>query len=172
MRPWRPARPSASSLLTRSTTLKNRLRAPWRAGPGDGDGEMGLPGAGATDEHHIALVGEELAAGEIVHQGGVDRGAIEGEVVEVLGQWPPEMVIWHLIERACFLAISAVLSGRLGKVVTAPRNWIKPSLVSASGWRIVPIFWPLLSKALRLAVGSENEGIARCSVRCDAGLWQ
>ena len=43
----------------------------------------------AADEHHIALVGEELAAGEIVHQGGVDRGAVEGEVAEVLGQRQP-----------------------------------------------------------------------------------
>jgi hypothetical protein len=59
------------------------------AGPGDGDGQMGLAGAGAADEHHVALVGEELAAGEIVHQGGIDRGVVEGEVGEVLGQRQP-----------------------------------------------------------------------------------
>ena len=27
------------------------------AGPGDGDGQMGLAGAGPADEHHVALVG-------------------------------------------------------------------------------------------------------------------
>jgi hypothetical protein len=59
------------------------------ADAGPGDGQMGLGGAGAADEHHVALVGEELAAGEIVHQGGVDRGAVEGEVAEVLGQRQP-----------------------------------------------------------------------------------
>ena len=48
-----------------------------------------LPVPVPADEHHVALVGEELAAGEIVHQGGVDRGAVEGEVAEVLGQRQP-----------------------------------------------------------------------------------
>ena len=45
-----------------------------------------LPGAGAADQHEIALVREEFAAGEVAHQGLVDRRAVEAEVVDVLGQ--------------------------------------------------------------------------------------
>ncbi len=56
------------------------------AGPGDGDGEVGLAGAGAADEHDVALVSQELAAGERAYQTLVDRGAVEGELGDVLGQ--------------------------------------------------------------------------------------
>ena len=34
---------------------------------GDGNGKMGLAGAGAADQHGIALLGEESAVGEIAH---------------------------------------------------------------------------------------------------------
>ena len=47
---------------------------------------MGLAGAGAADQDDVALMGEEVAAGEVAHQGLVDRRAVEGEVVDVLGQ--------------------------------------------------------------------------------------
>ena len=50
---------------------------------------MGLAGTGPANKDDIALVGEELAAGQIMHQGRVDRGALESEVGEILGQWQP-----------------------------------------------------------------------------------
>src|SRR5919106_4686409 len=86
MRPWRPARVSASSLLTRSTTLKKRPRAPRRMQARDGDGGVALSGAGAADQHDVALLLEEAAAGEVAHQRLVHRRRVEVEVVDVLGQ--------------------------------------------------------------------------------------
>ena len=56
------------------------------AASGDGDGKMGLAGAGPADQHGVALLGDEVAAGEVVHQRLVDRRALELEVVEVLGE--------------------------------------------------------------------------------------
>jgi hypothetical protein len=44
----------------------------------------GSCGAGSANQHGVALLGEEGAASEIVHQGLVDRGAVELEVVEIL----------------------------------------------------------------------------------------
>src|ERR1700722_15295409 len=52
----------------------------------EGDRHMSLPGAGATDQDGVTLLGEESTAGEVAHQGFVDRRAIELEVVEVLGE--------------------------------------------------------------------------------------
>src|SRR5690606_14135522 len=56
------------------------------AGPGNGDGEVGFAGAGSADEDDVALMSEELAAGEVADQGLVDRRVGEDEVVEVLGE--------------------------------------------------------------------------------------
>jgi hypothetical protein len=56
------------------------------AASGNGDGEMGLAGAGPADQHGIALLCDEAAAGEVVDERLVDRGALELEVVEVLGE--------------------------------------------------------------------------------------
>ena len=39
------------------------------AGPRDGDGQMALAGAGSTDEHGIALMGQEAARGQLTDQG-------------------------------------------------------------------------------------------------------
>ena len=50
------------------------------------NGEMGLSGTGPADQHGIALLGEESAAGEIAHEGLVDRRSLELEVVEVLSE--------------------------------------------------------------------------------------
>src|SRR3954454_20441389 len=50
------------------------------------DGKMRLAGAGPTDEHGVALLGDEAAAGEVVDECLVDRRALELEVVEVLGE--------------------------------------------------------------------------------------
>ncbi len=86
MRPCRPVRPSASSLLQVDDVEEATADTVADAGPGDSDGEMGLSGTGAADEDDVALVGEEVAAGEVADQGLVDRGVIENEVVDVLGQ--------------------------------------------------------------------------------------
>ena len=59
------------------------------AGAGDADGEVGLAGAGAADQDEVALLGEEAAAGEVAHQGLVDRRAVEDELVDLLGQRQP-----------------------------------------------------------------------------------
>ena len=48
-----------------------------------------LSGSSSADQDEVALMGEEPTAGEILHEGGVDRGAVEGEVAEVLGQRQP-----------------------------------------------------------------------------------
>jgi hypothetical protein len=85
MRPWRPARPSASSRLTRSTTLKKRPRAPSRMqARAIAIARWVLPVP--ADEDDVALVSQELAAGELAHEVLVDGGAGEGELGDVLGQ--------------------------------------------------------------------------------------
>src|SRR5215211_2570781 len=45
------------------------------AASGDCDGEMGLAGAGPTDQHDVALLGDEAAAGEVMNERLVDRRA-------------------------------------------------------------------------------------------------
>ena len=63
---------------------------------------MGLAGAGAADQHDVALLGDEAAAGEIIDEGLVDRRAIELEVFDVLGEWKlgdGELVL----DRSCLL---------------------------------------------------------------------
>ena len=87
MRPWRPARPSASSLLTRSTTLKKRPRAPPRMqARAMAMARWVLPVPVPPTRTTLRCWARKLAAGEVAHQGLVDRGAVEGEVVDVLGQ--------------------------------------------------------------------------------------
>jgi hypothetical protein len=48
---------------------------------------MGLAGAGPTDQHGIALLGDEAASGEVVDERLIDRRAIELAVAKVLGEW-------------------------------------------------------------------------------------
>ena len=55
-------------------------------GAGDGDGEMGLAGAGAADQHDVALALQEVAAGEFLDQGLIARGSGEVEVGQLLGR--------------------------------------------------------------------------------------
>ena len=50
---------------------------------------MGLAGAGAADQHEVALLGEEASAGEVADQGLVDRRGVEDELVDVLGHRQP-----------------------------------------------------------------------------------
>ena len=47
---------------------------------------MRLAGAGPADEHGVALLGDEAAAGKDIDERLVDRRAFELEVVEVLGE--------------------------------------------------------------------------------------
>ena len=47
---------------------------------------MGFAGAGPTDQHGVALLGDESAAGEVIDERLVDRRALELEVVEILGE--------------------------------------------------------------------------------------
>src|SRR5208337_4335114 len=56
------------------------------AGSCDRYGDMGLARPGSPDQHDVALMGEEVAAGEIAHQGLVDRSIVEDEVLDVLGE--------------------------------------------------------------------------------------
>jgi hypothetical protein len=48
---------------------------------------MRLAGAGAADQHGVALLGEEGTGFEAANQALVDRRAGKGEAVEVLGEW-------------------------------------------------------------------------------------
>ena len=56
------------------------------AAPGDCDGQMGLAGAGAADQHDVALLGDEAAAGEVIDQRPIDGRVFELEVLKVLGK--------------------------------------------------------------------------------------
>jgi hypothetical protein len=61
-----------------------------------------LPVSGAADQHGVALLREEAAAGKIAHEGLVDRRALELEVAEVLSErqlGDGELVF----DRACLL---------------------------------------------------------------------
>src|ERR1700733_213278 len=74
------------------------------AASGNGNGQMGFAGASSTHEHCVALLGDELAAGEVTHECLVDRRALKLEVVEVFGERQlgnGELVL----DRACLLLV-------------------------------------------------------------------
>ncbi len=52
----------------------------------DRDGKMCLAGAGTADQHGIALLSDEATSGKVVDERLIDRGALELEAVEVLGE--------------------------------------------------------------------------------------
>src|ERR1700704_5717574 len=54
------------------------------AASGNGDGQMGLAGAGPANQDGVTLLGDKAATGEIIDQSLVDGCALELEVVEVL----------------------------------------------------------------------------------------
>src|ERR1700726_1762694 len=56
------------------------------AASGDCDGEMGLAGAGTANQHGVALLGDEAPTGEIIDQRLVYGGALELDVIKVLGK--------------------------------------------------------------------------------------
>ena len=78
------------------------------AASGDCDGQVGFACAGAADEHDVALLGDEAAAGEIIDERLIDRRAFELEVIEILGQWQLGDGELVLDRRACFSLISAL----------------------------------------------------------------
>ena len=47
---------------------------------------MRLAGSGSTYKHGVALLCDEVAAGEVANEGLVDRRVLEGEVVDVFGE--------------------------------------------------------------------------------------
>src|SRR4051794_4015750 len=73
------------------------------AAPGDGDGQMGLAGAGTADQHDVALLGDK-AAGEIWLIGVPSNW----KSAMSLARGSLAMVSWYLIGLACFSLISAV----------------------------------------------------------------
>src|SRR5215510_1360797 len=90
----KPALPSVAGLrLEAVDEVDHVVEAAAGAGPdaasGDGNGQMGFAGAGASDQHHVALLDDEAAAGEVIDQRLVDRRAVELEVSNVLGQRQP-----------------------------------------------------------------------------------
>ena len=56
------------------------------AASGDSNGKMSLTGSGAADEHHIALLGDEATAGEVIDERLIDRSTVEFEVAEIFGE--------------------------------------------------------------------------------------
>src|SRR5438874_2514510 len=66
------------------------VKAPTGAGSdaasGDCDGQMGLAGAGAADQHDVALLGDEAAGGEVIDQRPIDGRVFELEVLKVLSK--------------------------------------------------------------------------------------
>ena len=54
------------------------------AGAGDRDGKMRFAGTGSADEDDVALLGDEIAVGEVAHQALIDGRAVEKEVVDIL----------------------------------------------------------------------------------------
>src|SRR5258705_624180 len=83
------ALPSVAGLdLQAVDEVDHVVEAPASAGSnaasGNGDGQMGL--AGAADQNSIALLGDEATAGEIIDQRLIDGGALELEVLKVLGE--------------------------------------------------------------------------------------
>src|SRR5258705_589675 len=83
------ALPSVAGLdLQAVDEVDHVVEAPASAGSnaasGNGDGQMGLAGAGAADQNSIALLGDEAPAGVIICQRLIDGAALEPEGVSCL----------------------------------------------------------------------------------------
>src|SRR5882672_1919740 len=91
------------------------------AASGDGYGQMGLAGTGAADQHGVALLGDEAAAGEVIDQRLVDGCPLELEVVEVLGKrqfCDGELVLDRAGLLLVDLGVKQVTDNALGFVLT------------------------------------------------------
>ena len=79
------------------------------AASGNRDGQVSSTRTSPADQHDVALLGEEGAAGEVIDERLVDRRALELEVGEVLRQRQlGDGELEDSIERACFSLISAL----------------------------------------------------------------
>jgi hypothetical protein len=77
---------------------------------------MGFAGAGAADQDQVSLMQKEVAAGEIPDERFVDRGSLEGKLVDFLGQ--RQLGDRHLVfDRARLLLVDLGL-----QVSTAEQN--------------------------------------------------
>src|SRR5271157_1267622 len=87
MRPWRPGARLGLELVDE---IDGGEEAPAPSGADaasrNGDHCVRLAGAGSADEHGVALLGDEAAAGEVANEGLVDWRVLEGEAVEVLAR--------------------------------------------------------------------------------------
>src|SRR6202011_4699429 len=91
------------------------------AASGDCDGEMGLAGTGTADQHGVALLGDEASTGEIIDQRLVDGGALELEVIKVLGKrqfGDGELVLDRASLLLVDLGVEQVSDNALGFVLT------------------------------------------------------
>ena len=106
------ARVSASSLLTRSTTLKKRPRAPRRMqarAMAMAAWLLPVPVPPGFEHEDVALLLDEAAAGEVPHQCLVHRSGPRSRSrwTMSLASGSLAIVIWYMIERARFSLISA-----------------------------------------------------------------
>jgi hypothetical protein len=74
---------------------------------GNGDGQVGLAGAGAADQHDVALIGEEVAGRRGPTSVSLIGVPVKSKSSMSLASGSLAIVIWYLMERACFSAISA-----------------------------------------------------------------
>src|SRR6185437_13237356 len=91
------------------------------AASGNSDGQMGLAGTGAADQHGVALLGDEAAAGEVIDQRLVDRCSFELEVLKVLGErqlGDGELVLDRAGLLLVDLGVEQVTDNALGFVLT------------------------------------------------------
>ena len=87
-----PALPSIAALRLKPIDEVDHVMEPATgagadAVSGDCDGKMGFAGSSSADQHDVALLGEEGAAGEVIDERLVDWRLLEVEVIEVLRQW-------------------------------------------------------------------------------------
>ena len=107
------------------------------AASGDGNGQMGLSGAGPADQHGVALLGDKSAAGEVTHECLVDGRALELEVVEVLGErqlGDRELVLDRARLLLVDLGIEQITDNALGFVLT-----FADTPADGKGFRVVAI---------------------------------
>jgi len=69
---------------------------------------MGFAGACTPDQHKVALMIEEVTAGQITDQGIVDLGRLKAKLLQFLGQW--QLGDGHLVFELT-LRLSALLMG-------------------------------------------------------------
>src|SRR5262249_48227172 len=100
-------------------------------------GQMRLAGAGAADQHSVALFGEKGAARQIADQRLVDRCAGEVELVDVFGQR-------QLGNGQLILDRARLLLGDLGvEQIADDARWLVPALDADRHHLVIPAPPPL-----------------------------